>query len=114
MSIIELALDILDGKPYPKESMLTSALVTHENANVLLLESNEVVRQAQNLDKLQTKARGYMEQLATQRAMTLLALILIALLVLTLVLFILSVINQKRCDSPELHRFSFSKPIITN
>lgn len=87
--LLKLALDILDGKPYPKESMLTSALVTHENANVLLLESNEVVRQALNLEKLQTKAHGYLEQLATQRAMTLLALILIALLVLTLVLFIL-------------------------
>ena len=97
--LLKLALDILDGKPYPKESMLTSALVPHENANVLLLESNEVVRQAQNLDKLQTKARGYMEQLATQRAMTILALILIALLVLTLVLFILyhrSIVSAQR------------------
>lgn len=87
--LLRLALDILDGKPYPKETMLTSALVTHENAKVLLLESNEVVRQAQNLDKLQTKASGYLEQLATQRVITILALILIALLVLTLVLLIL-------------------------
>lgn len=87
--LLQLAIDILDGKPYPKETMLTSALVTRDNAKVLLLESNEVVRQAQNLDKLQTKASGYLEQLATQRTITLLALILIALLLLVLVLFIL-------------------------
>ena len=87
--LLQLALDILDGKPYPKETMLTSALVTHENAKVLLLESNEVAHQADNLKKLQAKAHGYLEQLATQRIITLLALILLALLVLTLVLFVL-------------------------
>ena len=69
--------------------MLTSALVTRDNAKVLELESNEVLRQAQNLEDLQTKASGYLQQLATQRTITLLALILIALLVLVLVLFLL-------------------------
>jgi AraC-like DNA-binding protein len=87
--LLQLALDILDGKPYPKETMLTSAIVTHENAKVLLLESDEVMRQTQNLDKLQEKASGYLQQLAAQRTITLLALILIALLTLSLVLFML-------------------------
>jgi AraC-like DNA-binding protein len=67
--------------------MLTSALVTRDNAKVLELESNEVLRQAQNLEDLQTKASSYLHQLATQRTISLLALILIALLVLVLVLF---------------------------
>jgi ABC-type sugar transport system substrate-binding protein/AraC-like DNA-binding protein len=87
--LLQLALDILEGKPYPKETLLTSALVTRDNANVLLLESDEVARQAQNLDKLQMQASGYLKQLATQRTITLMALILIGLLLLTMVLFYL-------------------------
>lgn len=87
--LLQLALDILDGKPYQKETMLTSALVTHDNAKVLLLESDEVARQSQNLEKLQTKASGYLQQLATQRTIALLALVLIALLLLAMVLFYL-------------------------
>lgn len=87
--LLQLALDILEGKPYAKETLLTSALVTHDNANVLLLESDEVARQAQNLDKLQTQASSYLRQLDTQRTITLMALILIALLLLTMVLFYL-------------------------
>ena len=87
--LLQLALDILEGKPYSKETLLTSALVTHDNANVLLLESDEVARQAQNLDKLQTQANSYLRQLDTQRTITLMALILIALLLLTMVLFFL-------------------------
>ena len=85
--LLQLALDILEGKPYQKETMLTSALVTQDNAKVLQLESDEVARQAQNLEKLEEQASGYLQQLATQRTVTLMALILIALLVLTLVLF---------------------------
>ena len=85
--LLQLALDILDGKPYEKETMLTSALVTPENAEVLFLESDEVMRQSQNLEKLQKQASAYLQQLATQRTITLMALILIALLVLAMVLF---------------------------
>ena len=55
--------------------------------SVLLLESDEVMRQAQNLEKLQAQASGYLQQLATQRTITLMALILIALLILAMVLF---------------------------
>jgi len=87
--VLKLALDILEGRPYQKESMLTSALVTHDNAKVLLLESEEVVRQTKKLEMLQEKASGYLQQLATQRTITLLALILIAMLLLTMVLFLL-------------------------
>ncbi len=87
--LLQLAIDILEGKPYSKETLLTSAIVTHDNANVLLLESDEVARQAQNLDKLQMQASSYLKQLDTQRTITLMALILIALLLLTMVLFFL-------------------------
>ena len=53
--LLQLALDILDGKPYKKETMLTSAIVTSENANVLMLESDEIVRQSQRLTLLKEK-----------------------------------------------------------
>ena len=87
--LLQLALDILDGKPYQKEVLLTSALITRDHAKVLLLESDEVMRQAQNLEKLQQQASGYLHQLATQRTINLMALVLIALLVLAMVLFYL-------------------------
>ena len=85
--LLKLAINILEGKPYQKETLLTSALVTHDNAKVLDLESSEVQRQAINLENLQQQTSGYLQQLATQRTITLLALILIALLLLVMVLF---------------------------
>ena len=87
--LLQLALDILDGKPYPKETLLTSALVTPENAKVLMMETDEIVRQTEKLDLLHERASGYLQQLDTQRTITYLAIGVIGLLLVVLVLFYL-------------------------
>lgn len=83
--LLQLALDILDGKPYKKETMLTSAIVTSENANVLMLESDEIVRQSQRLALLQEKADAYIQQLGTQRLISIMAAIMVILLLFSIV-----------------------------
>lgn len=87
--LLQVALDILEGRHYEKEVMLTSALVTRENANVLFLESDEVLRRARQLDLLQEKASGYLQQLDTQRTIIVLACGFIVLLLLVFLLFYL-------------------------
>ncbi len=87
--IIELAVNILEGKPYEKETMLMSALVTSDNAKVLLMESEEIMRQASQLDLLHSKADSYLHKLGTQRVINWLAIAFIILLVVVLVLFYL-------------------------
>ena len=87
--IIELAVQILEGKPYKKETMLMSALVTSDNAKVLLMESEEIMRQADQLDFLHKKADSYLHKLDTQRVVNWLALGIIVLLVVVFVLFYL-------------------------
>jgi len=82
--LIQLAVDILEGRPYEKETKLMSALVTRDNARVLLMGSEEVMSQSQYIEKLHRTASGYMKQLADQRTLTFLALATIALLLLLL------------------------------
>jgi len=85
--LLQLAVQILKGQPYEKESRLQSALVTHDNAAVLLMQTDETLRQVANLDALHEKADSYMHRLDTQRTITLLACIVIALLLVAIVLF---------------------------
>ena len=87
--IIELAVDILDGKPYEKETMMMSALVTRDNARVLLMQNEEIMRQSNYLDQLHSRADGYLQQLGTQRTITWLACGFIVLLLVAIVLFYL-------------------------
>jgi len=87
--IIQLAVEILEGKPYQKETRLMSALVTRDNARVLLMQDEEMMRQAEYLDQLHNRADNYLQQLDTQRVVSWMAVGVIVLLLITMVLFYL-------------------------
>ena len=84
--LLEMAMNILDGKPYEKEVRLMSALVTKENANVLLMQNEEIAKQSKYLDQLHSRADSYLQRLDTQRVVMLMAITLVALLMLVAVM----------------------------
>ena len=94
--IIELAVNILEGKPYEKETMLMSALVTSDNAKVLQMQGEELMRQADRLDQLHNKADNYLHELDTQRIVNWLTIGIIALLIIVFVLFYLYYLRKIR------------------
>ena len=87
--IVQLAVEILEGKPYEKETRLMSALVTRDNARVLLMQNEEMMRQSDYLHQLHVRADTYLQQLDTQRMVTFLAVGVIILLLVIMVLFYL-------------------------
>ena len=68
---------------------MMSALVTSDNAKVLLMQGEELMRQADRLDQLHHKADNYLHELDTQRIVNWLAIGIIALLIVIFVLFYL-------------------------
>ena len=85
--ILQLAIDILEGKHFEKETMMMSALVTRDNARVLLMQNEEIMRQSNYLDQLHQRADSYLQELGTQRIVSWMAVGVIVLLLLTIVLF---------------------------
>ena len=78
--VLQLAMNILEGKPYEKENPLMASLVTRDNANVLLLQNEEMVRQGNNLNQLHEQSDAYLKQLGNQRIVLILAAAFIFLL----------------------------------
>ena len=83
--LLQLAVDILEGRDYKKETSLMSAIVTPDNARVLQLESDEVIRQAQYVQQLHELSAGYLQQVGTQRMVILLSAGIIALLLVIII-----------------------------
>lgn len=79
--LLQLAMNILEGNPYKKENLLKSALVTPENAEVMLVQAEEISEQNDRLLTLSSKVDAYLSQYHHQQVYSLLAGI-IALLVL--------------------------------
>lgn len=92
--LIQLAVNILEGRPYEKETLMMSALVTSDNARVLLMQNEEIMRQSDYLDQLHERADNYFEQLGTQHVINWMALGVIILLAMTIVLFYLNHIKK--------------------
>jgi AraC-like DNA-binding protein len=84
--VLQLAMDILEGKSYKKDNRLMASLVTKDNARVLLLQSEELTRQGHNVDLLHEQSDSYLQQLDTQRVITWMAVGIIALLLIAIVL----------------------------
>lgn len=65
--LMALALNILEGRPYERETMMASSVVTADNARVLLLQNEEVVRQGDYLRKMHTRIDRTLHQVDMQR-----------------------------------------------
>ena len=85
--VILLAMNILNGKAYQRDNPLKGALVLRDNANVMLLQNEEIMRQSDYLDLLHEQSDGYLHELDTQRIITWMAVGIIALLLIAIVLF---------------------------
>ena len=84
--VLQLAVDILDGKPYEKENPLMAAIVTRDNANVLLMQSVEIHQQSQYLEQLHNQSDQYLNELANQRVISYFAVVFIFLLLVLIVI----------------------------
>ena len=80
--LLDMAIKILDGQPYEKEVLLKAALVTRDNASVLLMQNDETIHQTVYLDQLHEMASDYLHQLDTQRLFTWLLVGFVLLLLL--------------------------------
>lgn len=79
--VMQLALNILEGKPYRRDNYLTGALITQDNARVLLLQSEELDKQSNRLKSLHGKVNDYLAQYNHQQIYMLLSGIIILLLI---------------------------------
>lgn len=101
--VLQLAMNILEGKPYEKDNRLTASLVTIDNANVLLLQNEELMRQSHNVDLLHAQADNYLQQLNYQRIITLFLAIIILVIVISGMII---VSNMRRRHRLERQAFS--------
>ena len=80
--VMQLAMDILNGRKYRRENRLSSALVTQDNARVLLMQNDETVRQQDHLSALRSRVDKTADDFNTQRIYLLVLLVFVVLLVL--------------------------------
>ena len=97
--VMELAMDILEKKKFKKENLLSSALVTSDNANVLLMQDEEMKRQSDNLISLSRRVETTTNAFDIQRSYLFMLLFLVAMLIIVCALALKAYLAKKRYNA---------------
>lgn len=96
--VMRLAMNILEGKSYQRENRLSSALVTRDNARVLLMQNDETMRQQDNLATLRSRIDKAADDFNTQRGYLLVLLFFVVLLVVACGLAVRAYVAKARIN----------------
>ena len=79
--VLQLAMDILEGRPYQRENPMKAAIVTRDNAETMLMQAEEMANQHRQLDGLHSRVVQYLMQYRHQQVYTLLMVLILVLVV---------------------------------
>ena len=96
--VMRLAMNILEGKAYQRENRLSSALVTRDNARVLLMQNDETMRQQDHLATLRSRIDKAADDFNTQRGYLLVLLFFVVLLVVACGLAVRAYVAKARIN----------------
>ena len=94
--VMQLAMNILEKRPFQRENILKGALVTKDNADVLLLQNEELSKQYGRLNTLHGKVDTYLTQYNHQRVYLLLFFIVMILLIVSFTMAYRNVLLKRR------------------
>ena len=97
-SVMQLALNILEKKPYKRDNYLKGALVTKANANVLLMQNEEMNKQTARLNALHGKVDTYLVQYNHQKMYIVLFSIILLLLIGIMVYIYRTILMKRRIE----------------
>ena len=96
--VMQLAMKILKKQPFHRDNYLKGALVTKDNAKVLLLQNEEMMKQRSRLSDLNNKVDTYLAQYNHQKIYMLLGGVIIALLIGLIVYIYRTIILRRQLE----------------
>ena len=79
--VIQLALNILEGKPYQRDNYMKAALVTRYNAETMLMLAEEIMHMSGQLEELHGRLDMFFTQYSHQKVYLMLSLVILVLVV---------------------------------
>lgn len=101
--VIQVAMDILEGRSYPHETLLSTALVNRQNARIMQMQTTHITTLDEKIEKLNHQLDAFLLRYSAQR-MFLYACIVIIVLVGTLLVFVVRAFWTKNRLNTELSK----------
>lgn len=99
--VLQLAMNILEKKPFPRETVMNTAVVDRTNAHVMQLQTTHISELDQKIETLNGRIGGYLSRVATQQVVMYGGLVIL-LLVAGLLLVVYKSLRSKNRLNKEL------------
>lgn len=94
--VMQLAMNILENRPYERETLMKTALVTKDNAEVLLMQAEEMNKLNDRLNMMHDRVNMYLTQYSHQKIYLMMFIIILVLLVLSFAAFYRIIVVKRR------------------
>lgn len=97
--VMQLAMRILKGEDFPRETILNTAVIDYTNARVVDLQTKQISQLDSKIERLNDQAVFYLERSSTQRIILLGSLIVILLVVVLLIVVLNSLKSKSKLNN---------------
>lgn len=94
--LLQLAMNILEHKPYQKENLLEAAIVTPDNAEVMLMQADEMSKQNDLLNELHSHVDRFLARYNYQKVFLILIILILSLFLGVLFLLYRGLVLRRR------------------
>ncbi|MDR2805098.1 MAG: substrate-binding domain-containing protein, partial [Dysgonamonadaceae bacterium] len=96
--IIQLAMNILQGKPYERNNTLYTNIVDETNAQILKLQTDAIIKQEEKINVLNSRINSYIERYIRQNYLFLSAVSIVILFTMILILLLRAYNSKNRLN----------------
>ena len=96
--VLQLAMNILEKKPYPRETVMNTAVVDRTNAHVMQLQTTHISELDRKIETLNGRIGGYLSRVATQQVVMYGGLVILLLVAGLLVVVYKSLRSKNRLN----------------
>ena len=96
--VMHLALNILEGKPYQRDNYMKAALVTRDNAETMLMQTEEMGYLSGQLEKLHGRIDFFFTQYSHQKVYFILSVVILVLVAVVLAALYRMAIVKRRME----------------
>ena len=96
--VMQLALNILEGRPYERDNYMKAAIVTRDNAETMLMQAEEMSHLSGRMEKLHGRVDFFFTQYSHQKVYFLLCAIILVLVVVAFAVFYRMAMVRRRME----------------
>ena len=96
--VMQLALNILEGRPYERDNYMKAALVTKDNAETMLMQAEEMSHISGQLEMLHGRVDVFFTQYSHQRVYGILCIIILLLVIVALAALYRTAMVKRRME----------------